>query len=85
MQCLCVVAALIVVLWFTRKNEHAWTVDFTEIELKQQIGAGGYGAVHKAVWKDSDVAVKLLANSSQLTRVSYYVIIGLSYINLIRA
>jgi hypothetical protein len=32
-------------------------------------GAGAYGAVHKAVWRDCDVAVKLLANAQNLTRV----------------
>eukprot|EP01087_Luapelamoeba_hula_P007745 TRINITY_DN1900_c1_g1_i1.p1 TRINITY_DN1900_c1_g1~~TRINITY_DN1900_c1_g1_i1.p1 ORF type:complete len:1690 (-),score=189.26 TRINITY_DN1900_c1_g1_i1:61-5130(-) len=66
--CLVVLAIAIVALLILRPREKPWAVDFAEIELKQQIGAGGYGAVHKAIWKDSDVAVKLLANSMHLSR-----------------
>eukprot|EP01087_Luapelamoeba_hula_P014010 TRINITY_DN4045_c1_g1_i2.p1 TRINITY_DN4045_c1_g1~~TRINITY_DN4045_c1_g1_i2.p1 ORF type:complete len:1175 (+),score=133.84 TRINITY_DN4045_c1_g1_i2:590-4114(+) len=69
--CCCVlilVASSIIIFIFARPSDKAWAVDFDELELKQQIGAGGYGAVHKAVWKDSDVAVKLLANSHTLSR-----------------
>eukprot|EP01087_Luapelamoeba_hula_P018055 TRINITY_DN5760_c1_g1_i1.p1 TRINITY_DN5760_c1_g1~~TRINITY_DN5760_c1_g1_i1.p1 ORF type:complete len:154 (+),score=19.68 TRINITY_DN5760_c1_g1_i1:1-462(+) len=65
----CLLLLLIVLLAvLLRPKDRAWAVDFAEIELKQQIGAGGYGAVHKAVWKESDVAVKLLANPNGLTR-----------------
>eukprot|EP01087_Luapelamoeba_hula_P003949 TRINITY_DN138_c0_g2_i1.p1 TRINITY_DN138_c0_g2~~TRINITY_DN138_c0_g2_i1.p1 ORF type:complete len:1696 (-),score=223.93 TRINITY_DN138_c0_g2_i1:132-5219(-) len=61
---LLIVAGIVLCL---KPKDRPWAVDFSEIELKQQIGAGGYGAVHKAIWKDSDVAVKLLA-STGITR-----------------
>jgi hypothetical protein len=33
------------------------------------LGAGAFGAVHKAVWRDCDVAVKLLSNTQNITKV----------------
>jgi hypothetical protein len=33
------------------------------------LGTGAFGAVHKAVWRDCDVAVKLLANGHNITKV----------------
>eukprot|EP01087_Luapelamoeba_hula_P003945 TRINITY_DN138_c0_g1_i2.p1 TRINITY_DN138_c0_g1~~TRINITY_DN138_c0_g1_i2.p1 ORF type:complete len:1733 (-),score=273.96 TRINITY_DN138_c0_g1_i2:43-5241(-) len=69
--CLCcilfIIITMLIVVW-KRPVDRPWAVDFSEIELKQQIGAGGYGAVHKAIWKDSDVAVKLLNTGNSISR-----------------
>lgn len=33
-------------------------IDYTELELKEVIGVGGFGKVHRAYWRDEEVAVK---------------------------
>ncbi|KAL6047965.1 Serine/threonine protein kinase, catalytic domain containing protein, variant 2 [Balamuthia mandrillaris] len=37
-----------------------WMIDYSELEMLEQIGIGAYGAVYKANWKGSEVAVKML-------------------------
>lgn len=61
--------SLLVFIFIAMRRDKTWDVDFAELELKQRIGTGGYGAVHKAIWKNNDVAVKLLANTTELTKV----------------
>ncbi|KAL6634241.1 hypothetical protein ACP70R_026912 [Stipagrostis hirtigluma subsp. patula] len=36
------------------------TIPWSELVLKEKIGAGSFGTVHRADWNDSDVAVKIL-------------------------
>eukprot|EP01087_Luapelamoeba_hula_P013242 TRINITY_DN3788_c0_g2_i1.p1 TRINITY_DN3788_c0_g2~~TRINITY_DN3788_c0_g2_i1.p1 ORF type:complete len:1605 (+),score=191.21 TRINITY_DN3788_c0_g2_i1:33-4847(+) len=71
LACLCcilfVIIVILIIIW-KRPTDRPWAVDFSEIELKQRIGAGGYGEVHKAIWKDNDVAVKLLAAGTSISR-----------------
>lgn len=33
-------------------------IDYNELELKEVIGVGGFGKVHRAYWSDEEVAVK---------------------------
>jgi hypothetical protein len=40
-------------------------IDFNEIKLFEVIGGGGFGQVHRAVWKGTPVAVKILTGSAQ--------------------
>lgn len=40
-------------------------IDFSEIKLFEVIGGGGFGQVHRAVWKGTPVAVKILTGSAQ--------------------
>ncbi|KAL8154276.1 hypothetical protein V2J09_012036 [Rumex salicifolius] len=35
-------------------------IPWSEIDLKERIGAGSFGTVHRAEWNDSEVAVKIL-------------------------
>ncbi len=36
--------------------------DHTELEMGDLLGAGGYGEVFRAVWKGTDVAVKMITS-----------------------
>ncbi|QBZ81599.1 Serine/threonine protein kinase, catalytic domain containing protein [Pandoravirus celtis] len=61
---LIIVAALVIVIvmWRARRRLHDddWEIDPTELDMGDQLGAGGYGTVHKAKWKGTEVAVKLI-------------------------
>ena len=48
-------------------------IEGTEIQLKEQIGVGRYGAVFKGIWKGNDVAVKKLMKDLTLeARAEFY-------------
>ena len=38
-----------------------WTVDYRELDVQKQIGEGSFGKVHLAKWRETTVAVKVLA------------------------
>ncbi|AGD92983.1 putative serine/threonine-protein kinase/receptor [Megavirus lba] len=50
----------VIISRFTRTVEDDWEIDFSELEIIEQIGSGGNGTVHKASWKGTEVAVKLM-------------------------
>ncbi|AJF96988.1 hypothetical protein TW95_gp0254 [Pandoravirus inopinatum] len=56
---LIIVAALVIamVMWRARRRLHDddWEIDPTELDMGDQLGAGGYGTVHKAKWKGTVV------------------------------
>ncbi|KAL6071655.1 Tyrosine-protein kinase abl1 [Balamuthia mandrillaris] len=37
-----------------------WEIDFDELEFQEEIGRGAFGVVWRAIWRDSEVAVKKL-------------------------
>jgi len=44
-----------------RLNEcviHSWIIDYKDIQVSKQVGAGSYGIVYRGRWKGIDVAVK---------------------------
>jgi serine/threonine protein kinase/ABC-type phosphate transport system substrate-binding protein len=65
--CVIVLIIIIVIIPKSRKEyDSSWNVDFEEIALKKQIGSGGFGVVHRAEWKNNEVAVKVL-NTQNVT------------------
>jgi hypothetical protein len=42
----------------------SWEVNFNELEMKETLGEGAYGTVHKAIYRHQQVAVKQLKNKS---------------------
>ncbi len=39
-----------------------FSTDQTELEMAEQLGAGGYGEVYRAMWKGTEVAVKMMTS-----------------------
>jgi hypothetical protein len=59
-----VVAVAIMVCAFlsrARKRESdSWEIDTSELDMGQELGSGGFGQVYQAMWKGTDVAVKVV-------------------------
>jgi serine/threonine protein kinase len=66
---LLVVLVIVVVVLVRRKGSGSddWEIEYDELEVGEQLGAGGYGEVHKATWKGTEVAVKVMA-SERITK-----------------
>jgi hypothetical protein len=60
----CSALALLVVHRRGRLDNYDWEIDPAELELGDQLGAGGYGVVHKALWKGTEVAVKMIGGDA---------------------
>jgi preprotein translocase subunit YajC len=62
----CLLLAFILVLFFVikRKGNRSddWEISYDELEVGEHLGSGGYGEVHKAIWKGTEVAVKVMAS-----------------------
>jgi serine/threonine protein kinase len=59
------VALLVGLILFVIKRQgdvYDWEIRFDELELGEPLGAGGFGEVHRATWKGTDVAVKVMAS-----------------------
>jgi hypothetical protein len=56
----CLIAVLVLVIKRMNNKTDDWEIDFSELEMGEQLGTGGYGAVHKAMWKGTEVAVKVM-------------------------
>jgi ABC-type phosphate transport system substrate-binding protein len=60
----CSALALLVIHRRGRLDNYDWEIDPAELELGDQLGAGGYGVVHKALWKGTEVAVKMIGGDA---------------------
>jgi len=47
-----------------KRTDRLWMVNWNELEIGEQIGTGSYGAVHKAEWNGSEVAVKMMISTN---------------------
>jgi hypothetical protein len=63
----CFVAMLIFFITRSRRTTDDWEINYDELEVGEQLGAGGYGEVHKATWKGTEVAVKVMM-ADKITR-----------------
>jgi serine/threonine protein kinase len=67
----CLLLAFIVglMVWIKKRgNGHDdWEINYDELEVGEQLGAGGFGEVSKAMWKGTEVAVKVMA-SEKITK-----------------
>jgi ABC-type phosphate transport system substrate-binding protein len=65
---LCLVA---VAAWYwarlRRGGRDDWEINYDELEVGDLLGSGGYGEVHRAMWKGTEVAVKVIA-SEKITK-----------------
>ncbi len=52
-----------------RRRDDTWEIDCSELEIGRLLGVGGYGEVHWAMWKGTEVAVKTLANKGITTQM----------------
>jgi serine/threonine protein kinase len=60
---LLIFAIILLVGVFSRRKEHnEWEMDYSELEVGEQMGAGGYGVVYKAKWRGTEVAVKTMVS-----------------------
>ncbi|BBI30152.1 Ser/Thr protein kinase [Acanthamoeba castellanii medusavirus] len=61
----------IVVFAFIAARKHResreWEIDYDELEIFNELGSGGFGTVHRAMWKSTEVAVKTV-NEERVTR-----------------
>ncbi|BBI30403.1 Ser/Thr protein kinase [Acanthamoeba castellanii medusavirus] len=50
------------------RQRETWYTDINEIEIGDMLGTGGFGAVHKANWKGTEVAIKIFPDLEHPTR-----------------
>jgi serine/threonine protein kinase/2',3'-cyclic-nucleotide 2'-phosphodiesterase (5'-nucleotidase family) len=59
---------LLVGFYFSGKKENEdWLISLNELEIGENLGSGGFGEVNKALWKGTEVAVKMLHEKSSLS------------------
>jgi serine/threonine protein kinase len=57
---LIVIIVVLVALFSRRKERNEWELDYAELEVGEQMGAGGYGIVYKGKWRGTEVAIKTM-------------------------
>nr|WIL04574.1 serine-threonine/tyrosine kinase fused to nucleotidase [Cedratvirus duvanny] len=50
-----------------RKESEDWLIGLNELEIGENLGSGGFGEVNKALWKGTEVAVKMLHEKNSLS------------------
>jgi serine/threonine protein kinase len=65
---LCLILAVVCFTKYNRKNREEWNLNWDELDMGEPLGAGGYGEVFKAKWRGTEVAVKMVASTTQVTK-----------------
>jgi hypothetical protein len=51
-----------IINFFSQKRMKGdWEIEFSELEMGNLLGMGGFGEVNKAMWKGTEVAVKMMS------------------------
>jgi serine/threonine protein kinase len=53
---------LLLLVLFKRRERDDWEIEYDELEVGDVLGTGGFGEVHRALWKGTEVAVKVMAS-----------------------
>jgi preprotein translocase subunit YajC len=60
----CILVAFFLFIERRTRRTDDWELDINELDMGDQLGIGGHGVVHKAIWKGTEVAVKMMAASA---------------------
>ncbi len=59
---LALIVYLLVLVNRKGKSHDDWEIRYDELEVGEHLGTGGFGEVHRATWKGTEVAVKVMAS-----------------------
>jgi hypothetical protein len=57
---ICTVTAVSMAIKRRAHGDRDWEINYDELDMGEQLGAGGFGEVYKAMWKGTEVAVKVM-------------------------
>jgi serine/threonine protein kinase len=64
----CALLLTCAIAWRRRGDpDKDWEIDYDELTMGPQLGVGGYGEVYRALWKGTEVAVKVMP-ADRITR-----------------
>lgn len=65
---LCLILAVVCFTRLSRRKREEWNLNWDELEMGEALGMGGYGEVFKAKWRGTEVAVKMVASNTQVSK-----------------
>jgi len=45
------IVLLLLMMALRRREQDGWEIDYEELEMGDMLGSGGFGEVHRAMWK----------------------------------
>jgi tRNA A-37 threonylcarbamoyl transferase component Bud32 len=67
---LCILLGFVMFYWRARywSKKEVWEIPYSEVQLGDTLGQGGFGSVYKCEWRGTQVAVKVLADGVKVTK-----------------